>query len=121
MFQIVDFSSINDLKFTYVRLQFQKFFSGGYTPGPPRLRGGEGKGKEGKEGGEGRKEGKGRGGEGRRGKGGMGWGEPPEYKSWLRPVYLKTFVPRPKGAYRHKNTDFTQINNYANQVYLRNY
>jgi hypothetical protein len=32
VFQIVDFSSVNDLKFTYVHLQFQKFFSGGYTP-----------------------------------------------------------------------------------------
>jgi hypothetical protein len=48
MFQIVDFSSINDLKFTYVRLQFQKFFPGVIPPDPDDK--GEGKGKEGKEG-----------------------------------------------------------------------
>jgi hypothetical protein len=47
MFQIVDFSSINDLKFTYVRLQFQKFFPRLY-PWTPIIkgRGGEGKGGE---------------------------------------------------------------------------
>jgi hypothetical protein len=82
VFQIVDFSSVNDLKFTYVHLQFRKFFRG-YTPDPHDEgggKGGEGKGKEEKER-EGRRrkggEERGRkGGEGRRGKGGMGWGEP---------------------------------------------
>jgi hypothetical protein len=54
VFQIVDFSSVNDLKFTYVHLQFQKIFRGLY-PRTPMIKGrggkgGEGKGKEGKEG-----------------------------------------------------------------------
>jgi hypothetical protein len=44
VFQIVDFSSVNDLKFTYVLLQFQNFFRG-YTPDlHDKGRGGEGKG-----------------------------------------------------------------------------
>jgi hypothetical protein len=56
VFQIVDFSSINDLKFTYVHLQFQKFFPGVIPPDPDdkgegrERRGGEGKGGEGREG-----------------------------------------------------------------------
>jgi hypothetical protein len=50
VFQIVDFSSIHDLKFTYVHLQFQKFFPEVIPPDPHdkgegRERG-EGKGKE---------------------------------------------------------------------------
>jgi hypothetical protein len=68
LFQIVDFSSVNDLKFTYVHLQFQKFFRG-YTPDSHfkvEGRGEEGKGGDGREGGEGRG-GEGRGGEGRGG------------------------------------------------------
>jgi hypothetical protein len=75
VFQIVDLSSINDLKFTYVYLQFKKNFSEGLYPGPHdkgkgrERRGGEGKGGQGR----GRE---GRGGKGRGGKGGMGWGEP---------------------------------------------
>jgi hypothetical protein len=58
VFQLEDFSSVNDLKFTYVHLQFQ-FFSGGYTPDPHdngegrERRRGEGREKE-KRGGEGR-------------------------------------------------------------------
>jgi hypothetical protein len=44
-------------------------------------KGGEGKRKEGK----GKEGNEGRGRMGRGGKGGMGWGEPPENKSWLRP------------------------------------
>jgi hypothetical protein len=71
MFQIVDFSSINDLKFTYVRLQFQKFFPGVIPPDPHDK--GEGRGRKGGEGKEG-KEGEGRrGGEGRGGEGREGW------------------------------------------------
>jgi hypothetical protein len=60
VFQIVDFSSINYLKFTYVHLQFQNFFPGVIAyPRTPMKKGrggkaGEGKGKERKEG-EGRK------------------------------------------------------------------
>jgi hypothetical protein len=87
MFQIVDFSSINDLKFTYVHLQFQKFFPE-VTPPDPHDKG-EGRVRErmGRKGGRG---GEKRGGEGRGGnKGGMGWVNPPEYKSWLRP-WLQT-------------------------------
>jgi hypothetical protein len=68
VFQIVDFSSINDLKFTYVHLQFQNFFPG-VIPRTPMIKGRGGRGGEGK-GGEER--------EGRGGKGGMGWGEPPK-------------------------------------------
>jgi hypothetical protein len=34
VFQIVDFSSISDLKFTYVHLQCQKILSAGITPDP---------------------------------------------------------------------------------------
>jgi hypothetical protein len=75
MFQIVDFSSVNDLKFTYVHLQFRKFFPGVIPPDPHgegegrarerrgrKGRGGEGReGRErkGREGGEGRREGMG--------------------------------------------------------------
>jgi hypothetical protein len=47
VFQIVDFSSINDLKFTYMHLQFQNSFSRGYTPGPHDK--GEGRGRKGGE------------------------------------------------------------------------
>jgi hypothetical protein len=49
VFQIVDFSSINDLKFTYVHLQFQKFFPELY-PRTPLIKGKAGKGGEGREG-----------------------------------------------------------------------
>jgi hypothetical protein len=49
VFQIVDFSSISDLKFTYVHLQFQKIFPR-YNPRTPMIKGREGKGGEGKEG-----------------------------------------------------------------------
>jgi hypothetical protein len=69
VFQIVDFSSVNDLKFTYVRLQFKKFFRGLY-PWTPTIKGRRGKGGEEKG-----KEGKGREGkegEGREGRDGMG-------------------------------------------------
>jgi hypothetical protein len=45
VFQTVDFSSGNDLKFTYVHLQFQNFFWS-YTPDPHN----KGEGKEGGEG-----------------------------------------------------------------------
>jgi hypothetical protein len=71
MFQIVDFSSINDLKFTYVRLQFQNFFPGLYPPTPmikgrgEKWKGGQGKGGEGRGG-------EGKGGEEREGRDGMG-------------------------------------------------
>jgi hypothetical protein len=67
VFQIVDFSCVNDLKFTYVRLQFQKIFPGvipldPHDKGEEReRRGGEGKG------------GQGKGGEGRGGEGREGW------------------------------------------------
>jgi hypothetical protein len=70
MFQIADFSSINDLKFTYVRLQFQKFFPGVIPPDPHYK--GEGRGRKGGEGRERGGERGGRGKEGRRRKGGMG-------------------------------------------------
>jgi hypothetical protein len=68
VFQIVDFSSVNDQKFSYVHLQFQKNFPG-VIPRTPIIkgRGGEGKGGQGKGG-------EGRGGEGREGSDG---GEPP--------------------------------------------
>jgi hypothetical protein len=71
VFQIVDFSSISDLKFTYVHLQFQKFFSAGITPDPHD----KWEGRERREGKE-RRQGK----EGKEGRGGeqrKGWGEPP--------------------------------------------
>jgi hypothetical protein len=49
VFQIVDFCSVNDLKFTYVHQQFQKFFPGVIPPDPMiKGRGGQGKGGEGK-------------------------------------------------------------------------
>jgi hypothetical protein len=63
VFQFVDFSSTNDLKFTYVRLQIQKFFPGVTPPDPHykgrgrERRGWKGREKEGKEG-EREKEGK---------------------------------------------------------------
>jgi hypothetical protein len=79
VFQIVDFSSINDLKFTYVHLQFQIFFRG-YNPRTPMIKGREGKGGEGKER-RGRK-----GGEGRGANEGMGWGEPPKTNPGYGPV-----------------------------------
>jgi hypothetical protein len=62
VFHIVDFSSVNDLKFTYVHLQFQNFFRGLY-PQTHIIKGREGKrrGEEGK------------GGKGREGR---GWDEP---------------------------------------------
>jgi hypothetical protein len=47
VFQIVDFSSINDLKFTYVHLQFQTFFPGVIPPDPHDK--GEGRGRKGGE------------------------------------------------------------------------
>jgi hypothetical protein len=82
MFQIVDFSSINDLKFTYVHLQFHKKIFPGVIPPDPHDKG-EGRGRERMKGREGRKR---RGGERREGRDGMGEPPPPpEYKSWLRP------------------------------------
>jgi hypothetical protein len=57
MFQIVHFSSINDLKFTYVRLHFQKIFPGDIPPDPHYKgegRGSERKGREGRDEREGR-------------------------------------------------------------------
>jgi hypothetical protein len=80
MFQIVDFSSINDIKFTYVRLQFQNFFPGVIPPDPHDK--GDGRGRERR----GRKE---------RGEGRGGMGEPPEYKSWLRPCPHDICLRRP--------------------------
>jgi hypothetical protein len=70
VFQIVDFSSISDLKFTYVHLQFQKILSAGITPRTPMIKGREGKSGEGKERRQG-KEGK-EGREGSKGRDGMG-------------------------------------------------
>jgi hypothetical protein len=58
--QIVDFSSVNDLKFTCVHLQFQIFFRGLY-PRTPVIKGTGGDGREG--------EGRGRESRGRKGKG----------------------------------------------------
>jgi hypothetical protein len=67
MFQIVDFSSINDLKFTYVRLQFQIFFPG-VIPRTPMIKG-RGRERRGRKGGrEGRTDER-RGGEEREGMG----------------------------------------------------
>jgi hypothetical protein len=66
VFSIVDFSFVNDPNFTYVHLQFQKFFWGLYTR-TPMIKGREGRGREGKGKGEER----------------MGWGEPPK----TNPVY----------------------------------
>jgi hypothetical protein len=69
VFQIVDFSSTSDLKFTYVHLQFQKFFRG-YNPRTLMIKGRERKGGRGRKGG---KEMRGRkGGEGSKGRDGMG-------------------------------------------------
>jgi hypothetical protein len=71
VFQIVDFTSINDLKFTYVHLQLQKIF-------PQVIPSIKGRGKEGRA-----RETMGRkGGEGRQGWDGV---NPLENKSWLRP------------------------------------
>jgi hypothetical protein len=71
VFQIVDFSSISDLKFTYVHLQFQKILFVGITPGPHDK--GEGREKRGGEGKDRGKERRGRkGGEGSKGRDGMG-------------------------------------------------
>jgi hypothetical protein len=73
VFQIVDFSSMNDLKFTYVRLQFKKKISG-VTPLDPHDKG-EGRERRGEKGKGGQgKVGEGRGGEwrGGEGRGGMG-------------------------------------------------
>jgi hypothetical protein len=82
VFQIVDFSSVNDLKFTYVHLQFQNFFPGVIPPDPHdegegrarEMRGRKGRGGEGREGrgGEGGEGKEGRGGEAREGRDGMG-------------------------------------------------
>jgi hypothetical protein len=66
VFQIVDFSSINDLKFTYVHLQFQKKFFQALYPRTPMI-----KGREGKEG-RGRERRGRKGGKGRKGRDGMG-------------------------------------------------
>jgi hypothetical protein len=77
VFQIVDFSSISDLKFTYVHLQFQFFFRG-YNPRTPMIKGGKGKAGRGRKGGEGR--------ERREAKEGMGWGEPPKTNPGYGPV-----------------------------------
>jgi hypothetical protein len=69
VFQVVDFSSENDLKFTNVHLQFQKIFPDFIPPDPHNK--GEGSKRREREG----KEGEG----GREGREGMG--EPPENKS----------------------------------------
>jgi hypothetical protein len=83
VFQIVDFSYVNDLKFTYVHLQFQ-IFTGVYTLNPRESvtkgkigEGGDGRGGE-------RRRGEGRGGEGK-GREGRGWDglNPPKNKSCL--------------------------------------
>jgi hypothetical protein len=67
VFQIVDFSSISDLKFTYVHISnFKKFFRG-YNPRTPMIKGREGKGGEGKERRQGKVGKEGRGGEQRKG------------------------------------------------------
>jgi hypothetical protein len=68
VFQTVDFSSANDLKFTYMHLQYKKNFLGVITSDPRDK--GDGRGREG------------RGGEGR-GREGMRWAEPPK----TNPVY----------------------------------
>jgi hypothetical protein len=68
VFQIVDFSSIHYLKFTYVHLQFLKFFSR-VIPRTPMIKGRGGEGME-----------------GRGGKGGMGWGEPQKTNPGYGPV-----------------------------------
>jgi hypothetical protein len=65
VFQIVDFSSISDLKFTYVHLQFQKILFAGITLEPHDK--GEGRGRKGGKERRGRK-----GGEGSKGRDGMG-------------------------------------------------
>jgi hypothetical protein len=75
VFQIVDFSSISDLKFTYVHhiSNFNNFFRG-YNPRTPMIKGREGKGGRGRKGGKerkGRKEGR-KEGEGSKGRDGMG-------------------------------------------------
>jgi hypothetical protein len=61
VFQIADFSSVNDLKFIYVHLQFQNLFPG-YNPWTPVIKGWEW----------------GKRGDGRKGREGMGWDEPPK-------------------------------------------
>jgi hypothetical protein len=84
VFQIVDFSSISDLKFTYVHLQFQKNSFRGYNPRTPMIKGREGKRGEGRKGGKerrGRKEG--RGGEQRKGCDGV---NPPKTNPGYGPV-----------------------------------
>jgi hypothetical protein len=51
VFRIVDFSSVNDLKFTYVHLQFKNFSRGLYPRNPIiKGRGGKRRGKEGRDG-----------------------------------------------------------------------
>jgi hypothetical protein len=82
VFQIVDFSSISDLKFTYVHLQFKKILSAGITPDPHD----KGEGRE-KRGGKERRQGKerkeGRGGEQRKGWDGV---NPPKTNPGYGPV-----------------------------------
>jgi hypothetical protein len=56
LFQIVNFNSVNNLKFTYVPLLFQIF--SGVIPPDTRNKG-EGRGEDGRVGREGRKEGRG--------------------------------------------------------------
>jgi hypothetical protein len=82
VFQIVDFSSISDLKFTYVHLQFQKILSAGITP-DPMIKGREGKRGEGKERRQGKEGKEGRGGEQRKGWDGV---NPPKTNPGYGPV-----------------------------------
>jgi hypothetical protein len=55
VFQIVDFCSVNDLKFTYAHLQFQNYLPG-VIPRTPVIKGmgGKGRGRRGEEGRDGR-------------------------------------------------------------------
>jgi hypothetical protein len=83
VFQIVDFSSISDLKFTYVHLQFKKNSFRGYNPRTPMIKGREGKRGEGKERRQGKEGKEGRGGELRKGWDGV---NPPKTNPGYGPV-----------------------------------
>jgi hypothetical protein len=76
VFQIVDFSSVNDLKFTYVHLQLQNFFPGVIPPDPHDKAEGRGRERRAKET---------RGRKGREGREGWDGVNTHESKSWLRP------------------------------------
>jgi hypothetical protein len=105
VFQCVDFSSTNDLKFTYVRLQIQKFLPGVIAPDPHY----KGRGRER------------RGRKGRGGKGGMGWGEPPEYKSWLRPYTQYTIYTSDTIGQHHKTGNLKQVMQKLEVTNFRNF